>query len=65
MERASEKGPKRKRNMREKEIEESALEKKGEQYHFLRGSCLIGSLCVKLDAYLFLNTNLILPFNCP
>ena len=50
---------------RKREIERSALKERGEQYHFLHESCLLGGLCMKLDTHLYLNTNLILPHNCP
>ena len=50
---------------REKEIEKNTLGEKEEQYYFLGESYFLKSLCVKFDAHLYLNTNLILPYNCP
>ena len=50
---------------REREREKNALKEKGEQYYFLGESCFLRSLCVKLDTNLYLNTNLILQYNCP
>ena len=50
---------------REREREKNALKEKGEQYYILGESCFLRSLCVKLDTHLYLNTNLILQYNCP
>ena len=50
---------------RKREIERSALGERRERYHFLRESCLLRGLCMKLDTHLYLNTNLILSHNYP
>ena len=65
IERWGEWGKRSRERGREREIEKSALKEKGEQYYFLGESCFLGSLCVKLDTHLYLNTNMILSYNCP
>ena len=55
------KGIKKERN----ETKGRTLGEKSEQYHFLYKPSLLGSTYVELDTYLLLNTNLILPCNCP
>ena len=58
-------GRKKEQKERKREIEKNTLGEKEEQYYFLGESYFLKSLCVKFDAHLYLNTNLILPYNCP